>query len=109
VPNVDPIANPKLATKRKCPKNKSLMPPMYLNLVAIAALLAIASVMHKMTQIVVSDPTKIVISANLEHINKGTIKKKPYNPFFLSIQKKIELLSCETRNHLFTDTIKVIH
>ena len=64
------------------------MPPMYLNLVAIAALLAIASVMHKMTQIVVSDPTKIVISAILEHINKGTFEKKPYNPFFLSIQKK---------------------
>ena len=85
------------------------MPPMYLNLVAIAALLAIASVIHKMTQIVVSDPTKIVISANLEHINKGTIKKKPYNPFFLSIRKIDLLLVGETRNHLITDTIKMIH
>ena len=42
---------------------------MYLNLVAIAALLAIASVMHKVPQTVVTDATKIVISANLEYKN----------------------------------------
>ena len=83
MPNADPIANPKLAKKRKCPKKKSLMPPIYLNLVAIAALLAIASVMHKITQIKVTVATKIVISANLEYKNKGTIQMKPSNPFFL--------------------------
>jgi hypothetical protein len=99
MPNVDQIANPKLATKRKCPKNKSLMPPMYLNLIAIAALLAIASVTHKIIQIVVTVPTKIVISANLEYKNKGTIQMKPHNPFFLSIQKIDLLLVGETRNH----------
>ena len=46
---------------------------MYLNLVAIAALTAIASVMHKVTQIKTTFPTKIVISANLEVKNKDAI------------------------------------
>ena len=41
--------------------------------------------------------------------NKGTIQMKPHNPFFLSIQKIDLLLVGETRNHLFTDTIKMIH
>ena len=44
---------------------------MYLNLVAIAALLAIASVMHKIPQIEVTVPTKIMISANLEYESKN--------------------------------------
>ena len=83
MPNADPIANPKLAAKINCPKKKSLMPPMYLNLVAIAALLAIASVMHKITQIEVTVPTKIVISANLEYKNKGAIQMNPHKPFLL--------------------------
>ena len=109
MPNADMIANPKLATKRKCPKKRSLMPPMYLNLVAIAALLAIASVTHKIIQIVVTVPTKIVISANLEYKNKGTVQMKPHNPFFLSIRKIDLLLVGETRNHLITDTIKMIN
>ena len=117
MPNADPIANPKLATKRKCPKKKSLMPPMYLNLVASAALLAIASVKHKITQIEVPVVRKIVISANLEYKNKGAIQMKSHNPFFILIQKLIvDFLNVlllkhigETGNHLFTDTIKIIH
>ena len=92
MPNADMIANPKLATKRKCPKKRSLMPPMYLNLVAIAALLAIASVTHKIIQIVVTVPTKIVISANLEYKNKGAIQMKPHNRFFsYSYKKKLQI------------------
>ena len=46
---------------------------MYLNFVAIAALIAIASVKHKVTQIGTTDPTKIVISANLK------IRVRPLN------------------------------
>ena len=73
IPNADTVANPKLATKRKWPKKWSSIPPMYLNFVAIAALIAIASVKHKVTQIGTTDPTKIVISANLK------IRVRPLN------------------------------
>ena len=48
---------------------------MYLNLVAIAALIAIASVMHKVPQIGATVPIKILISANLEHKLRESSKK----------------------------------
>ena len=86
-------------------------------MVAIAALLAIASVKHKITQIEVPVVRKIVISANLEYKNKGAIQMKSHNPFFILIQKLIvDFLNVlllkhigETGNHFFTDTIKIIH
>ena len=64
------------------------MPPMYLNLVAIAALIAIASVMHKVPQIGTNVSVNIWISANLEY--KVDIKR----------QSKWSLVDC-TANFTF--------